>query len=207
MKKFKTEQEAFWADPKWAVEYIKRNNQDIIKDNIKVFSDILSSTTNVSSVIEFGSNIGLNLHAINSLSQNMDISAIEISQDAVNELNKLEFVKTVYHESILDIQIDRQRDLSLIKGVLIHINPEFLELIYEKLYKFSSKYIVIAEYYNPTPVTISYRGNNERLFKRDFAGEMLDKYPDLELVDYKFHYHRDNNFPQDDITWFLLRKK
>lgn len=129
--------------------------------------------TNVSSVIEFGSNIGLNLHAINSLSQNMDISAIEISQDAVNELNKLEFVKTVYHESFLDIQIDRQRDLSLIKGVLIHINPEFLELIYEKLYKFSSKYIVIAEYYNPTPVTIPYRGNNERLFKRDFAGEML----------------------------------
>jgi hypothetical protein len=44
------------------------------------------------------------------------------------------------------------------------------------------------------------------LFKRDFAGEMLERYPDLELIDYGFVYKRDNNFPQDDITWFLLKK-
>jgi len=44
------------------------------------------------------------------------------------------------------------------------------------------------------------------LFKRDFAGEMLDRFKDLELLDYGFVYHRDNNFPQDDLNWFLLRK-
>jgi spore coat polysaccharide biosynthesis protein SpsF len=65
---------------------------------------------------------------------------------------------------------------------------------------------MIAEYYNPSPTAMSYRGNSNKLFKRDFAGEMLNKYPDLELIDYKFVYHRDNNFPQDDITWFLLKK-
>jgi spore coat polysaccharide biosynthesis protein SpsF len=27
------------------------------------------------------------------------------------------------------------------------------------------------------------------------------------LVDYGFAYHRDPNFPQDDITWFLLEKR
>jgi len=35
---------------------------------------------------------------------------------------------------------------------------------------------------------------------------MLEKYQSLELVDYGFSYRRDKNFPQDDITWFLLKK-
>ncbi|HND74014.1 MAG TPA: hypothetical protein PKW10_06205, partial [Saprospiraceae bacterium] len=67
-------------------------------------------------------------------------------------------------------------------------------------------YILIAEYYNPSPVTLNYRGHSNRLFKRDFAGDMLDQYPDLRLIDYGFCYRRDNLFPQDDITWFMLEK-
>ena len=73
--------------------------------------------------------------------------------------------------------------------------------ITEYLYNFSDEYICIAEYYSPTPVKISYRGYYNRLFKRDFAGELMSKYPDLELVDYGFLYHKDPIFPQDDITW------
>ena len=72
--------------------------------------------------------------------------------------------------------------------------------------KASNRYILIGEYYNPTPVTINYRGHDDRLFKRDFAGEMLDKHRNLKLVDYGFLYHRDNYFDQDDINWFLLEK-
>lgn len=92
-------------------------------------------------------------------------------------------------------------------GVLIHINPNELKTVYEKLYTSSKKYILIAEYYNPSPVEIPYRGNKERLFKRDFAGEFLDMFPDCKLEDYGFVYHRDNNFPLDDITWFLMKKE
>jgi len=35
---------------------------------------------------------------------------------------------------------------------------------------------------------------------------MMDTYPDLKLVDYGFIYHRDTQFPADDLTWFLLKK-
>lgn len=91
--------------------------------------------------------------------------------------------------------------------MLIHINPDELQEVYRKLYESSKRYICIAEYYNPTPVTVQYRGNSDRLFKRDFAGEFMDKYPDTALVDYKFNYHRDYHFPQDDSTWFLLEKR
>ena len=75
------------------------------------------------------------------------------------------------------------------------------------MYKNTKKYICIVEYYNPTPVEVIYRGHKGKLFKRDFAGEMLDKYRNLKLINYGFVYKRDNNFPYDDINWFLLEKK
>ena len=82
-----------------------------------------------------------------------------------------------------------------------------LDVVYSKLYAASKRYILVCEYYNPAPVTINYRGHDDRLFKRDFAGELMEKYSDLELVDYGFCYKRDPAFPQDDVTWFLLEKK
>lgn len=112
----------------------------------------------------------------------------------------------VMQTSILDWVPNDAVDLALIKGVLIHIDPAHLPDVYEKLYQASQRYILIAEYYNPTPVSVPYRGHADRLFKRDFAGEMLDRYPDLALIDYGFIYRRDPIFPQDDMTWFLLQR-
>jgi spore coat polysaccharide biosynthesis protein SpsF len=83
--------------------------------------------------------------------------------------------------------------------VLIHVSPQKLGTVYEKLYSVSRRYILVCEYYNPSPVSVTYRG--------DFAGELLDRYADLALIDYGFVYSRDPAFPQDDITWFLMEKK
>ena len=88
----------------------------------------------------------------------------------------------------------------------LDINPDYLPEVYKRLDQYSSKYVMVAEYYNPSPVMINYRGHDNRLFKRDFAGELMEMYPDLQLVDYGFMYHRDPVFPQDDITWFLMEK-
>ena len=135
------------------------------------------------------------------------MSAIEINEEAVTQLqNEIENIK-VYHTSILEFLPDEKRDFVLIKGVLIHINPDELKHVYELLYKTSRRYICIAEYYNPSPVEVKYRGHEGKLFKRDFAGEIMEIFSDLKLIDYGFVYHRDYNFTQDDITWFLLEKR
>jgi pseudaminic acid biosynthesis-associated methylase len=94
----------------------------------------------------------------------------------------------------------------LISGVLIHIAPSSLPVVYEKLARSTGRYLCVDEYYNPTPVEVPYRGERERLFKRDFAGEILDRFPEFSLAAYGFVYHRDPNFPTDDSTWFLLEK-
>lgn len=75
------------------------------------------------------------------------------------------------------------------------------------LYEHSNRYIFMCEYYNPTPVTVPYRGFTDRIFKRDFAGELMDCHPDVQLVDYGFFYHRDKFFPEDDSNWFLMEKR
>lgn len=95
----------------------------------------------------------------------------------------------------------------LIKGVLIHLNPEVLPQVYDTLVQATGEYLLVAEYYSPMPVAIAYRGHSDRLFKRDFAGEIMLRHPAMELLDYGFAYPRDRNFPQDDITWFLMRKR
>ncbi len=203
---FQTEQEQFWATD-FGNEYVNRNKgAHIIASNLALFAKILARTQSVNSVIEFGANIGLNLSALNLLLPQAQLAAIEINQAAVTELQANLPQVQLHHQSILDFVPAQQFDLVLIKGVLIHINPDKLPQVYDLLYQSSQQYLCISEYYNPTPVAIPYRGHEDKLFKRDFAGEMLDRYPDLQLVDYGFNYHRDLHFPQDDTTWFLLKK-
>jgi len=203
---YKTEQEEFWANI-FGEEYIKRNDGlSIIASNTSLFSKIFAHTSNISSILEFGANIGLNLHAIKRLLPNSELSAIEINNNAVKKLSTIPDIN-VFHMSILDFIPEKTYDFVFSKTVLIHINPDELNNVYNSLYQSSSRYICIAEYYNPNPIDVVYRGHESKLFKRDFAGEMLDKFSDLRLIDYGFVYHRDNNFLQDDINWFLLEKK
>ncbi|CAN5233572.1 hypothetical protein BH11PSE11_BH11PSE11_16590 [soil metagenome] len=202
---FKTEQEQFWAG-QFGDEYSDRNQGvGVLAGNLALFHKILCHTQSIGSAIEFGANIGLNLEALRVLIPGIELSAIEINRTAVESLEKLGGIR-IYPQSILEFQPDAPRDLSLIKGVLIHINPDSLPQVYDRLYQSSKRYICVAEYYNPSPVEVLYRGNQGKLFKRDFAGEMLDRFADLRLLDYGFVYHRDNHFPQDDLTWFLMEK-
>jgi spore coat polysaccharide biosynthesis protein SpsF len=203
---FKTEQEQFWAGS-FGVDYIDRNKSaEYLASNLNFFSKALQRVGRPASILECGANIGMNLKAIKMLFPAVETKAIEINATAAAELNSWMGESNVFEGSIFDYTPLQKADVALIKGVLIHINPDMLQNVYEKLYEASSKYILICEYYNPSPVTIPYRGHSDRLFKRDFAGEMLEKYSDLELIDYGFCYKRDPAFPQDDVTWFLLGK-
>lgn len=205
--KFTTSQEEFWAGT-FGSEYIGRNEgEQLLASNINFFSKALKNAGKIKSCLELGANIGMNLRALKLLYPALALYGVEINKEASDQLSKFLGREQVFHGSILDYQNKEQVDLVLIKGVLIHINPEVLPTVYEKIYSSSREYILVCEYYNPTPVAIPYRGHVDRLFKRDFAGEMLEKYPDLELIDYGFVYKRDVVFPQDDITWFLMKKR
>lgn len=203
---YRNEQEAFWAG-EFGTEYIARNQGEaLLASNLAFFSRALAHARNPASCIEFGANIGMNLKALRLLYPGQEQHAVEINPRAAAELALL--VPDSVHEcSILDYRGDQTFDLVLVKGVLIHINPDCLPQVYDVLHGATGQYLLVCEYYNPSPVSIAYRGHDERLFKRDFCGEILDRHQDLELVDYGFAYRRDPDFPQDDITWFLMEKR
>jgi pseudaminic acid biosynthesis-associated methylase len=147
----------------------------------------------------------LNLQALHRINPDFELTGYEINAVAADVARDLGVAEIVQDTILNPLPASRKADLTFTKGVLIHINPAELAKVYQNLYDASNRYILVCEYYNPSPVTVRYRGNEDRLFKRDFAGELIDRYG-LRLVDYGFVYHRDNYFPQDDETWFLLEK-
>lgn len=207
MQKYVTEQENFWAG-EFGNAYIKRNEDDkILAAKTAFFAKILSCLPgeNIRSCIEFGSNVGLNLMALRRLLPELSMSAVEINEQAAARCAEIPGVH-VYQKTLFDFTSEEMFDLTFVSGVLIHINPDRLADVYDLLYRHSRKYILISEYYSPVPVEGDYRGFSGKLFKRDFAGEFLDRFPDVRLLHYGFQYHRDKNFPMDDVNWFLLEK-
>ncbi len=204
-KEYGTPQEQFWAG-EFGTEYIGRNRSDaLLASNLAFFAKALDKAGSIASCAEIGANVGMNLRALRLLYPEIVCTAVEINQDAAKELATLIGEENVFNGSIADWRPNRA-DLALSKGVLIHLNPELLPTAYQRLYESAERLILIAEYYSPSPVAIRYRGHDDRLFKRDFAGEVLGRFPDLKLLDYGFCYRRDPAFPQDDINWFLLEK-
>jgi pseudaminic acid biosynthesis-associated methylase len=201
----RTSQEELWAG-EFGDDYIIRNRDGaLLENNRALFDKVLSRTQGVTSAIEFGANIGNNLRVLRELIPEGELHSVEINATAAAEIQAWGGA-TVEVASLLDFEPSRQWDLSFTKGVLIHLPPEALPDIYDKLVAASSRYVMVCEYYNPSPVEVPYRGHEQALFKRDFAGEILDTHPELRLVDYGFTYHRDPVHPLDDSTWFLMEK-
>jgi spore coat polysaccharide biosynthesis protein SpsF len=207
MKNHETPQEAFWAGS-FGDEYSSRNRSPaLLAAKLGFFAQILSKTNGIHRVVEFGCNIGINLAALTSLLPDAELCGIEINASAAAMARQSLPKARIIERSILQWDPDGTWDLAFTCGVLIHLNPEMLPRVYETLARASRRYVLIAEYYNPTPVAVPYRGHGERLFKRDFAGEFLDTHPEFKILDYGFVWHRAPAFPLDDVTWFLMERR
>ncbi len=204
---FATEQEGFWAG-QFGTDYIRRNvGGALLASNVAFFARALKCAHELPDCIEVGANVGMNLRALKLLYPRQEQHAVEINADAIAELRKFLPAEQVAHCSVLGYRPPKRFALAFVKGVLIHVNPDALTQVYDTLHEATGRYLLVCEYYAPSPVSIPYRGHTDRLFKRDFCGEILDRHGDLELLDYGFCYRRDPAFPQDDITWFLMERR
>jgi len=98
---------------------------------------------------------------------------------------------------------DAEFDVVFTSGVLIHIAPQDLAQAMDEIYRTSRQFIWGLEYYSPDTTEVSYRSHHALLWKMNFVGRYLDRFPDLELV-------REQRLPYLDSanvdTVFLLRK-
>ena len=204
----RNEQENFWTE-EYSKNYIEKNDNFNIELLLKGWEDILNQTSQINSVVECGANIGRNILALEEILPQADKTAIEISPDASKILEERFPKLNVKNSSILESHHSGQTyDLVFTMGVLIHIAPEDLMRTMEKMFDLSQRYIVIGEYFNRTPVSLTYQGQEKKLFKRDFGKYFLERYENqVSLVDYGFlwgHIYDDAGF--DDLTWWVFQK-
>lgn len=196
--------DAFWAG-KFGNEYRGRN-RDLQRPALALFAKVLARTGKLKSALELGCGTGANLVALSNLQDDWDhLWGVELNEETAARVP----VGQIICGNVLDFEmpVAEKPDLVITRGLLIHIEPSDLDALYQKIYHLSQRWILLAEYYNPTLIEVPYRGHAGRLWKRDWAGDMMGKFPNLRLADYGFIYHRDPAFPQDDVTWFLLEKE
>lgn len=194
--------EIFWSE-EFGNAYTART-LGRVRNNEAMFYTMQLAIRDPESVLEFGAGAGENILAMKAYWPATKYAAVEINPKAYKHLSQIKGLD-IHLESVYDVDVE-PAEMVLTKGLLIHIPPERINDVYDQLYKHSRRYIVICEYYNPVPVEIPYRGHAGRLWKRDFAGEIMERFPDMKLLDYGFVYHGDK-YPQDDITWFILTKE
>ena len=201
-----TEQETFWAGD-FGNDYVDRNQGPPAQAaSLSVFSSILPHCAGADSALELGANLGLNMRSLATLKPGMTLNAVEINARAAAALKQALPQVTVHHAAIQDFSPPEQYDLVFTCGVLIHLAPESLPEVYRKMASCARRYVMMYEYYSPSPVEVPYRGHSGRLFKRDFAGEFLDLHPGWQLRAYGCTYRRDPAFAHDDANWFVMER-
>lgn len=155
-------------------------------------------------ILEVGSNVGSQLQGLQTIGfENLygielQSYAVEVSKQNTKNINLIQ-------GSAFDIPFkDSYFDLVFTSGVLIHINPDDLNIAMREIYRCTSEYIWGFEYYADQHLEIPYRGSSNLMWKANFAKLYLDEFQNLELVKEKRIKYLDN----DNVdSMFLIRKK
>lgn len=201
----------FWRGP-FGDSYSERN-VGRVQQNKEFFERVLPQKLrkgnkpqyDLRRVIELGCGTGENLAALRRINPNLTLWGVEINKVAADRVT----CGSVIRASALDFKmplIPSRFDLSISKGWLIHVPPDDLPRAYQRLYEASAKYMLIAEYHNPVPIEVEYRGHAGKLWKRDFAAEFMEAHP-VKVVDYGFAWKHAETGAQDDLVWTLFRRK
>ena len=192
-------------------EYTNRNsiNKEKVDNAEKVFRRILKDLK-IESILEVGSNIGINLLGIRkALGDIVKLYAVEPNVAAFEKLVKNSDIKLEKGYNCDGFKMplsDNFIDLVFTNGVLIHIDPKDLKLIMSEIVRISKKYVLCSEYFSHEETTIRYHNHKNALFKRDFGKYYMDCFQILKINSYGFLWQEEfSNF--DNLNWWLLEKK
>ena len=203
-----TPQEDFWSNS-ITDSYVQDNSNFDETLGLIAWERILSKVDklDISSYLDCGSNIGRNIRFLSQILPSASANIIELAQVPYDKCLTEFKIDDSFLGPIKNAKFNKQFDLVFSSGVLIHVNPDDLLNSMERMYELSSRYIIIAEYFNRTPVMISYHGEENRLFKRDFGKLFVENF-DCKIVDYGFLWgHEFDTAGFDDVTYWIFEKK
>jgi pseudaminic acid biosynthesis-associated methylase len=194
--------------------YIERNRATsaAVSDAAIAFRRILETAgilCQVSSVLEVGANIGINLISLRRvLDPAARLSAVEPNPLACEELRKnseLRLDQIVESDAYQIPLPDSSFDLTFTNGVLIHVPPDRLSAAMREITRISRRFVLCSEYFSDAPVEVPYRGQSGLLWKRDFGRAYLETCPDLKPRTYGFLWEVE--LPHfNNMNWWLFEK-
>ena len=202
-----TPQEDFWKN-KITESYAQDNSAFDERLGLVAWERTLSKIdkSDISSYLDCGSNIGRNIAFLKKVLPMATANIVELARGPYEKCLKDFQIEESFLGPIKDAKFDAKFDFVFTNAVLIHVNPDDLLESMARIFDLSSKYILIGEYFNRTPVMINYRGEDDRLFKRDF-GKMFVENFDCIVVDYGFLWgYEFDSAGFDDITYWLFEK-
>ncbi|MGQ3076555.1 MULTISPECIES: pseudaminic acid biosynthesis-associated methylase [Rhizobium/Agrobacterium group] len=203
------DQELFWRSS-YSKDYILKNSNFDRGLLLKGWREIVRKIDAPDTILEYGANIGRNIEALSDIFPAASKTAIEISPDAASVLRDKFPALNIINKSILESSVEGgSYELAFTMGVLIHIHPDNLIDSLRRIISSSKRYVLVGEYFNREPVSLTYQGEEEKLFKCDFGKIILEKFGDeLSLLDYGFlwgHLYDKGGF--DDITWWMFERR
>lgn len=154
-------------------------------------------------ILEVGANVGNQLLCLQKMGFT-DLTGVELQEYAVELAKKRTKGITFLQGSAFDLPFgDGAFDLVFTSGVLIHISPTDIGAALKEIHRCTKKYIWGFEYFAQNYTEVTYRGNEDLLWKTDFAKQYLDTWSNLTLVqERRFKYTDSENMD----TMFLLEK-
>ena len=206
-----SKQREFWKG-NFGAEYAERNfslknvNSSYEKETgvtvESIFQTFFKKINRDSKILELGCNVGLNLGILGDMGFN-NLTGLEINSETIKLAKTRNPKITFINSSIEEYDSENEKfDLVFTAGVLIHINPKVLDLILNKIIKLTTRYIFGFEYFSEKLEEISYRGNENVCWKRNFPSAYNKLLPEIKTVKEQKFYYKNNSC---DIA-FLLEK-
>lgn len=169
-------------------------------------NEMFLSDRPIDNVLEVGCNTGIQLLMLNRGGYK-NLYGIEINEYAIDISKEITGGKDIYiiKGSAFDIPYkDSFFDLVLTSGLLIHIPPADINQVLDEIYRCTKRYIFGCEYYSDKHTMIKYRGEENLLWKGDFARLFMERHKDLKLVKEEKYAYLDN--PENVDAVYLLQK-
>jgi len=178
------------------------NNYGISRSAINEM--FLGDIPHSASFLEVGCNIGNQLMLLQAQGFS-DLTGIEVQSYALDGARSRLRGVTLRQGSALSLPFeDGSFDVVFTSGVLIHIAPQDLPQALKEIHRCARHYIWGAEYFSSDLTAVDYRGNEDLLWKADYAKQYLTTFGDLALAKERHLCYLNN---EDVDTVFLLKKR
>lgn len=206
MKEARNRQKEFWSGSAGNA-YTNRNKatEESISRREKMWGRILKrgGIDALRVVTEVGSNVGINILALDRHFRGCEFIGVEINDQARLSMTANGVVKTGNDFSTI-YDVDRPASMIFTSGVLIHTAPHDLPNLCKAMYERSTRWIVCIEYFSDQPREIPYHGHDELLWLRDYGKLWMELFPDLRPRACGFEWKEITGL--DNLTWWVFEK-